>query len=91
MNTRFSNCSVLSYFRSKTVLTDGTTILTKQQNEVSRAVLTYYLTEKALISAAVSIVDDNLPGLSLEFLRAAGMYMGDLDQRIGKQHPRSVP
>lgn len=60
--------------------------LTKQQDEVSRAVLTYYLTEKALISAAVSIVDDNLPGLSLEFLQTAKMYMRDLEQRVVRQH-----
>jgi aminoglycoside phosphotransferase family enzyme len=52
--------------------------LTKQQGEVSRFVLSYYLVEKAFVGAAISIVYDNLPDLGWGYLEAAKMRMEDL-------------
>ncbi len=52
--------------------------LTKQQDEVSRFVLSYYLVEKAFVGAAISIVYDNLPDLGWSYLEVARMRMEDL-------------
>lgn len=49
--------------------------LTKQENEVSRLVLAYYLVEKAYVGAAISFVYDNLPNLGWAFLNVAKMRM----------------
>jgi aminoglycoside phosphotransferase family enzyme len=51
---------------------------TGQQDEVSRSVLNYYLVEKAIMWAAVSIIYDNLPELGLVYLEIAEQRMNDL-------------
>ena len=55
---------------------------TMQQDEVSRSVLAYYCVEKAIVGAAVSIVDDHLPDLGLAFWKVANLRMGDLRRRM---------
>jgi hypothetical protein len=52
---------------------------TDQQDEVSGAVLAYYLVEKAIVGAAISIVYDNLPELGLAFLEAAELRLKCLE------------
>jgi len=52
--------------------------LTGQQDEVSRSVLAYYLVEKAIITAAVSLIDDKLPSISRDFLEVARIRTNDL-------------
>ncbi len=52
--------------------------LTGQDDEISRSVLNYYLLEKAIMRAAVSIIYDNLPELGLTFLEIAEQRMNDL-------------
>jgi len=52
--------------------------LTDQDNEVARAVLDYYLVEKAIVGAAISIVYDNLPDLGLSLLQVAEMRLEHL-------------
>lgn len=51
---------------------------TEQQDEVSRAVLTYYLVEKAFIGAIVNIIYDNLPALGQAFLQVTRERLEDL-------------
>ena len=51
-----------------------------QRDEVSRAVLGYYLVEKAIVGAAVSLVYDHLPELGHAFLRVAEQRLEDLMQ-----------
>src|SRR5258708_4660311 len=51
---------------------------TEQQDRVSEAVLAYYLVEKAIVGAAVSIVYDNLSDLGLAFLETAEMRLRSL-------------
>ncbi len=48
--------------------------LTKQRDEVSRLVLAYYLVEKAIIGAAVSILFDKVPDVGLDFLKTADYF-----------------
>ncbi len=65
--------------------------LTNQKDEVSRLVLAYYLVEKAIIGAAVSILYDNLPDVGLKFLKTAEMRLIDLEhQMMGKYHLPAV-
>jgi len=45
--------------------------LTDQNNQVARSVLAYYLVEKTIVGAAISIVYDNLPELGLSLLEIA--------------------
>ncbi len=45
--------------------------LTDQNNQTARSVLTYYLVEKAIVGAAISIVYDNLAELGLSLLEIA--------------------
>lgn len=52
--------------------------LTNQKDKISRSVLAYYLVEKAIMWAAVSIVYDDLPELGLTFLEVAKKRMEDL-------------
>ena len=56
---------------------------TRQQDEVSRSVLAYYCVEKAIVGAAVSVVDDHLPDLGLAFWKVAHLRMEDLKRRMG--------
>jgi aminoglycoside phosphotransferase family enzyme len=51
---------------------------TGQQDKVSRSVLNYYLVEKAIMWAAVSIIYDNLPELGLVYLEIAEQRMNNL-------------
>lgn len=55
---------------------------TKQQEEDTRSVLAYYLVEKALVGAAISIVYDALPELAKAFLEVAEMRLKDLKIRL---------
>lgn len=52
--------------------------MTGQRDEVSRAVLGYYLVEKAIVGAAVSLVYDHLPELGHAFLHVAEQRLEDL-------------
>jgi aminoglycoside phosphotransferase family enzyme len=47
--------------------------LTGQDNQAARSVLAFYLVEKAVVGAAISIVYDNLPDLGLSLLDIASM------------------
>jgi len=49
--------------------------LTDQNNQVARSVLAYYLVEKAIVSAIVSIAYDGLPDLGWAFLEVAEMRL----------------
>lgn len=60
--------------------------LTNQEDEGSRLVLAYYLVEKAIIGAAVSILYDGLPDVGLDFLKVASMRMIDLEHQVKKQY-----
>jgi len=62
-----ANCLLESYLK-----------INGQQDEVSRAVLGYYLVEKAIVGAAVSLVYDHLPELGHAFLRVAEQRLEDL-------------
>ena len=53
-------------------------LYTDQQDDLSRAVLAYYLVEKAIVGAAISIVYDNLPELGWSFLAVAEMRLQHL-------------
>ncbi len=53
--------------------------LTGQEDEISRAVLAFYLIEKAIMWTAVSIIYDDLPDLGLAFLDIAYNHIGDVD------------
>lgn len=59
--------------------------LTKQQDEIARAVLDYYLVEKALVSAIVQIVYGHLLDPGLAFLRVAEMRLGSVKHRLGTE------
>jgi aminoglycoside phosphotransferase family enzyme len=52
--------------------------LTNQRDEGSQAVLSYYLVEKAIVGAAVSLVYDHLPELGHAFLHVAEQRLEDL-------------
>lgn len=52
--------------------------LTGQQNETARAVLAYYLVEKAMISAAISIEHDQAYGLGEKFLAVGTMWRDEV-------------
>jgi len=56
--------------------------LTGQENKVSRAVLAYYLVEKAFIGGIVNIIYDNNPTLGVAFLQVAEMRMRELKRYI---------
>jgi len=60
--------------------------LTDQQDKACRLVLAYYLVEKAIIGAAVSILYDNLPDLGLDFLKVASTRMIDLERQASGQY-----
>ena len=53
--------------------------LTSQEDEISQAVLAFYLIEKAIMWTAVSIIYDDLPDLGLAFLDIANNRMVDID------------
>jgi len=52
-----------------------------QQDDTAAAVLAYYLVEKAVVGAAISLVYDNLPELGLAFLETAEMRVDALKKR----------
>ncbi len=60
--------------------------LTNQQDNTSRLVLAYYLVEKAIIGAAVSILYDKVPDVGLDFLKTAEMRIIDLERQMSKQY-----
>ena len=49
--------------------------LTGQQDAIARAVLRYYMLEKAFVGAAVSIIDDDDIALGRNFLKVAQQYI----------------
>jgi aminoglycoside phosphotransferase family enzyme len=55
--------------------------LTKQENEVAKSVLDYYLVEKAIVGAAISIVYDDALDLGLSLLKVAEMRLNCLINR----------
>ncbi len=55
--------------------------LTEQESEVARSVLDYYLVEKAIVCAAISIVYDDVPSLGLNLLKVAEMRLNCLVYR----------
>jgi aminoglycoside phosphotransferase family enzyme len=62
-----------------------------QRDEASRAVLGYYLVEKAIVGAAVSLVYDHLPELGHAFLRVAEQRLEDLTRTRGVQALAAFP
>ena len=60
--------------------------LTHQADKASRLVLAYYLVEKAIIGAAVSILYDNVPDVGLGFLGVASTRMIDLERQASGQY-----
>ncbi len=52
--------------------------LTEQENEVAKSVLDYYLVEKAIVGAAISIVYDDAQDLGLSLLKVAEMRLNCL-------------
>lgn len=62
--------------------------LTEQKDEVARSVLDYYLVEKALVGAAISMVYDNLPELGRSLLEVAEMRLQCLVDRQALDHAR---
>lgn len=59
--------------------------LTKQEDDISRAVLAYYLVERAFVSGIVNIIYDNKPLVGEAALEVAELYMQDLSERLQKQ------
>jgi len=57
--------------------------LTGQEGDVAKSVLDYYLVEKAIVGAAISIVYDDAPSLGLNLLKVAEMRLNCL---INKWH-----
>ncbi len=57
------------------LLTENYLQITNQKDEASRGVLAFYLVEKAIVGAAMSIVYDNLPDLGWAFLETAEMRL----------------
>jgi aminoglycoside phosphotransferase family enzyme len=55
--------------------------LTEQESEVAKSVLNYYLVEKAIVGAAISIVYDDAPDLGLSLLKVAEMRLNCLIDR----------
>ena len=55
--------------------------LTEQESDVAKSVLDYYLVEKAIVCAAISIVYDNAPSLGLTLLKVAEMRLNCLIDR----------
>lgn len=55
---------------------------TNQQNEAAKAVLEYYLVEKAIVGASVSIVYDHLTELGSSYLEVAQMRAKNLKHRL---------
>ncbi len=64
--------------------------LTNQQDKTARLVLAYYLVEKAIIGAAVSILFDKVPDVGLIFLDVATTRMIDLERQVSRQYQLSV-
>jgi len=61
---------------------------TNQCDVVSRAILSYYLVEKALVGAAVSLVYDHLPELGYAFLKVAEQRLAPVTYaRAGQSQP----
>lgn len=56
-------------------------VRTHQHDQVSRMVLDYYLLEKAIVRAAVSLVYDNLPELGRTFLKIAETRATEFEER----------
>ncbi len=57
-----------------------------QRNETEEAVLSYYLVEKALISAAISIEHDRADGLEEAFLEVGKMWMEKVRRFMKKEN-----
>jgi aminoglycoside phosphotransferase family enzyme len=71
-------------------LTQSYLQLTDQCDTVSQAILRYYLVEKALVGAAVSLVYDDLPELGHAFLHVAEQRLGPvISARPGQSQPAS--
>jgi aminoglycoside phosphotransferase family enzyme len=66
---------------------DSYLTLTGQDDDVSRQVLGYYLVEKAIVGAAISIVYDDLPQLGQRFLEVATTRL----QTLQAMQPASQP
>lgn len=64
--------------------------LTAQCDEISRAVLNYYLVEKAIVGAAVSLVYDHLPALGHAFLQVAEQRLQSSLADVRAGSPRVV-
>ncbi len=63
------------------LLMENYLLYTDQQDGPSRAVLAYYLVEKAIVGAAISIVYDDLPDLGLKLLEIARSHLQCLIER----------
>ncbi|SRR5579884_696455 len=57
-----------------------------QRTETEEAVLSYYLVEKALISAAISVVHDRAYGLEEGFLEVGKMWMEEVRRFMKKEN-----
>jgi len=55
--------------------------LTEQENDIAESVLDYYLVEKAIVGAAISIVYDDAQDLGLRLLKVAEMRLNCLSDR----------
>ena len=77
--TELADCMIENYLE-----------LTNQQDKVSRFVLAYYLVEKAIIGAAVSILYDKVPNVGLDFLKVASIRMIDLERQVRMQYHLST-
>lgn len=62
-----------------------------QENEAARAMIHFYLVEKAYIGAAISIVYDDLPDLGLRFLNVAEKQLASLENYLKSQKNPSPP
>lgn len=54
--------------------------LTRQKNQAAEGVLAYYLTERAMIGAIVSIGYDKLPDIGLQYLQVAERHLQNLQR-----------
>ncbi len=91
-NPSYSNIDILSDFAMLVIdiqtrthsfaladaMIDHYLALTGQNEPVARAVLGYYLVEKAIVGAAISMVYDDLPDLGLSLLEVAEMRINCL-------------
>ncbi len=91
-NPSFSNIDILSDFAMLVIdiqtrthssapanaMIDHYLELTGQEEQAARAVLGYYLVEKAIVGAAISILYDDMPDLGLRLLEVAEMRINCL-------------